>query len=353
MSNKRGIALLITLTVIAILITTVLELNRKMRASVTTTAANRDKVALSFMVNSGIDAACAMLIKDKGESRADSYQEDWANPEKTSELLAEIPFPKGKVRFIIIDEMSKIQVNALVKFPKGRNFDDPQRVLWDKFIRLALSSNKKFEDIEPNTIINSAKDWLDSGDDDAITGLSGAESEYYEDLEPPYPCRNGPIPHLDELALIKGVDPELYSGIKGRGGISNYLTVYGKKPMGQGKISYTGKININTAEIPVLMALLPYEQPELAQDIYKWRLEKEGDTYLHSLTSSTWYKEVPGCSDINIDSRLINVSSDIYRIVSTAALNDMKMTAEAVVKREKNKKTGKWVCRILNFYIKS
>ncbi len=49
-------------------------------------------------------------------------------------------------------------------------------------------------------IINSLKDWLDSGDDDAITGLSGAESDYYEGLEPPYSCKNGPMDNLGEVA---------------------------------------------------------------------------------------------------------------------------------------------------------
>jgi len=65
------------------------------------------------------------------------------------------------------------------------------------------------EDATPTAIINSLKDWLDSGDDDAITGLSGAESSYYQSLDIPYPCKNGPVLHVGELALIKGIIPEL------------------------------------------------------------------------------------------------------------------------------------------------
>jgi len=82
--------------------------------------------------------------------------------------------------------------------------------------------------MDPSAIINSIKDWLDSGDDDAITGLSGAESAYYQDLDPPYPCRNGPFPHLGELALLKGVTAELFERYWGY--IRSLTIYYGSWP---------------------------------------------------------------------------------------------------------------------------
>ena len=66
------------------------------------------------MASSGVHAAMALLVKDKGESNFDSLQEDWANPEKIDEILQEIPFDNGKLAVVITDELSKIQVNALV-----------------------------------------------------------------------------------------------------------------------------------------------------------------------------------------------------------------------------------------------
>jgi general secretion pathway protein K len=208
-TNNRGIALLITLSIITVLIAGVLEWNRKVRSALTITAVSRDRVTLAHMAAAGVNAAMVLLIKDKIDSDADSLQEDWANPEKINEALAQIPFEEGTVTFKITDELSKIQVNALVQYPEGQQFNEVQREMWDRFIRLSLDSENYQEDADPTAIINSIKDWLDSGDDEAITGLSGAESGYYQGLTPPYPCRNGPFPHLGELALVKGVTAEL------------------------------------------------------------------------------------------------------------------------------------------------
>ena len=63
--NNRGIALIITLTVIALLITVTFELNRQLQASVENSAIMRDRLVLSHMISSGVEVAQAILIKDK------------------------------------------------------------------------------------------------------------------------------------------------------------------------------------------------------------------------------------------------------------------------------------------------
>ena len=191
--NNRGIALLITISITTVLVAAALEYNRRARYEVHSTAAVRDRMTLSYMASSGVHAAMAMLIKDKSESNFDSLQEDWANSDKINELLAEIPFDDGKLSVTITDEMGKIQVNALVSFPDSQRFNESQRRMWERLLNYTNTEEDLPEDRQPAAIINSVKDWLDSGDDDAITGLSGAETSYYEDLDPPYASRNGPI----------------------------------------------------------------------------------------------------------------------------------------------------------------
>ncbi|MCK5507354.1 MAG: general secretion pathway protein GspK [Desulfobacterales bacterium] len=347
LKNNHGIALLITLSIITVLIAVSLELSRNARSAVMTTATARDRMTLLHMSSSGINAAMAMLVKDKKESKTDSMQEDWADPEKIIEVLNDIPFEDGNISVIISDELSRIQVNALVKFPEGRELNDPQKLMWDRCLSYFASQDDLLEEIEPGTIINSVKDWLDSGDDDMITGLNGAESDYYQTLEPPYSCGNGPMAHLDELALIRGITSDLFYGHGKRPGISGYMTIYGITDSG----AYEGKVNINTAELPVLTALLSSGNEHLAQGIFDYRQEKIDLKYMHDLSSLTWYKEVSGCSDITIDSELITTSSDLFRIESAATLHKMKMTVIAVVQREKHGKTGKHICRILSWEI--
>ncbi len=348
-ANERGIALLVTLAVISILIVTALEMNRKMRSTVFSAASTRDRITLLQMASAGTHAAKAILVLDKNNSDSDSLQEDWADPDKISVVLQDMPLKEGIVNVTISDELGKIQANSLVKFPEGRDFNEPQRLLWDRFLTNLIVGNEDLEETEPETIINSLKDWLDTGDDEAITGLSGAESDYYRDLDPPYACSNGPLRHISKLALVKGITPELYGGSEQAPGISSYTTIYGMIPAGSSAFTYKSKININTADLPVLAALLPTAEEGLAQAIYEYRLETSDDVYINDLNKPTWYQTVPGLSDVKIDPGLITTSSDVFRIESIAELNEMKITIIAVIKREKSSKTGKWSCRVLHW----
>jgi len=210
LKNNRGIALLITITVVTLLVTVTIEFNRRMRATVMATASARDRLTLTHMASAGIHAGMALLIKDKIESDVDTLREDWANPEKINHVLQDIPFETGTIDLKIVDELSKIQVNALVSYPESRNFNEVQRALWERFLELFINPDTDSDDTKAVPIINSIKDWLDFGDDEAVTGLSGAESAYYQALETPYPARNGPVRHPGELARIKGIRPNLF-----------------------------------------------------------------------------------------------------------------------------------------------
>jgi general secretion pathway protein K len=346
--NSRGIALLITVSVTTILVAGALEYNRRARFTLVSTAAMRDGITLSQMTASGVHVAMAMLVKDKSESNTDSLVEDWANSTKIDEILGELIFDDGKLSVKISDEMGKIQINALVAFPDSRNFNESQVTLWDRFLSFVGDEEQMQDDSEPMAIINSIKDWLDSGDDDAITGLSGAESDYYQDLDPPYASRNGPMPDVDELTLIKGITPALFYGSPEKPGISKFLTVHGVSGSGT-SFNYPGRININTAELPVLVALMPLESQDLVEALVEFRQEVITDEGSHDFSSPGWYKEIPGFSDVNINQNLITTTSDIFRIESEATLHDLKLKTIAVVQRIRDTKTGKWTCKTLSW----
>jgi general secretion pathway protein K len=348
-NNNRGVALIITLSIITVLVVTTLELNRKARSSIYVSSAFRERIQLKQMAMSGVHAALALLIKDKENSDIDSIQEDWANPEKMEALLMEIPYDYGRVRMSVADELGKIQVNALVKYPEGRVFNESQRQTWEHFLSLAIPVLDRTDDTAPIPIINSLKDWLDRGDDDLITGLSGAESEYYLDLNPSYGCQNGPFRHLGELMLVKGITPDFFEGVGGVPGIASYMTVWGVTESANNQFTFSGAININTADLPVIAAILPAESEHLAQSIFEYRAELSDDKYVHDLSSPTWYTEAPGCSDLEIDPKLIQTKSDLFRVRAEAEAKGMTLTVEVLVKRVIEKKTGKWHGKILSY----
>jgi len=350
LKNHRGIALLLTVSITALLVVAALELHRNVRASLISSAMTRDRFVLSEMAASGVHAAMAVLIKDKKESYSDSLQEDWADPEKLKEILNEVSFDEGNLTVRIIDELGKIQINTLVTTDGGQNFNEPQRLIWERFLNWMKSQHESFEEMDVTAIINSIKDWLDTGDDDAITGVTGAESDYYEDLDPPYTSRNGPVRHQGELMRIKGITPGLFYGIDEIQGISQFVTIYGSDSSGPASTSVdTGKININTAPLPVILSLLPSESEDVAQAIIDYREAKDGDEYTHDLSSSTAMVGAIGLADADIDFSLFTSTSDIFRILATGRLNEMKSTVMAIVKREQNPKTGKWQCRVLSW----
>lgn len=353
-NNHRGVAILVAIAVVAVLLTAGLALNKRIRGSITGAVHAKEKLVLSEMAVSGVHGAMIMLINDRRENETDTLQEDWASPEKVAEMVGLAPFETGTVEVGITDERSKIQVNALVQFPEGRQFHASQRFLWERLLNRVFSLFQLLPDgfdtvpdSDPNMIIDSLKDWMDDGDDEAITGLSGAESDHYQDLEPPYACKNGPIDHLGEIALVQGVTPELFNGAGGVGGLSSIVTVHGESAINDGRFTFDGKINISTADEIVLSAVLPTEHTDLAGAMADYRVEKADEIFTHKITDPNWYKQVPGVGDVDIDNALITVSSDLFRIVSTATRNDRSVTVNVVVQRDKEKESGRWVCNTL------
>ncbi len=347
LSCQRGIALLVTLSVMAVLVPATLELNRYVRTSVTKTSAAKDRLALSYMADSGIDAATALLIRDRGQSDADSLTEDWAKPEKLDLLSAAIPFERGHVTIQIADEKSRIQVNALVDFPESRAFNEPQRQIWERLLQILSVGSDFYRDLDAAMVINSLKDWLDSGDEEAITGLSGAESDYYEALDPPYRSRNGPVMIADELARVRGLNRAYLYGDQELPGIADFLTPFGISPDAGNELVYDGKININTVSLPVLMAMLPVESADLAEAIFEYRQSAVDDELVDLFADPQWYRNAPGCADLEIDPALLTVSSDLFRVESNASIDSRQLTVTAVIRRVQDSQSGKWTAQIL------
>jgi general secretion pathway protein K len=87
---------------------------------------------------------------------------------------------------------------------------------------------------EITAVANSIVDWTD---EDSNFGIGGAENDYYQGLDKPYLCKDGPMESIEELLLVKGVTPELYHGTDERPGLSDLLDVGGSQD----------KLDINSA----------------------------------------------------------------------------------------------------------
>jgi general secretion pathway protein K len=164
--------------------------------------------------------------------------------------------------------------------------------------------------------VDNIKDWIDR--DDEPTRF-GAESAYYQSLDKPYECANRPLRSINELLYIKGMTRKLFSGTRETKGLKDYITVFGDPG---------GKININTANRELLLALSEEMDPDMVDEIISYRADNEND-----LTSDLWYRDALGTDDEIIKPALITTKSSYFEILSTGIRDKAVKELKAVVKR--------------------
>ena len=115
--------------------------------------------------------------------------------------------------------------------------------------------------------------------------------------------------------------------------------------------TFPGRINIATAELPVLFALVPAENNDLVETLDELRRNMVSGKQTVNLKDPNWFAQIPGLAGLKLDPKLITASSDVFRVESTATLHDADVTITAVVQRVQTPKAGKWTCRILSWQV--
>jgi len=297
--DNRGIALIITLLILVLLVTLILEFNTSMRVEARNAANFRDTIKAYYLARSGITFARAVLEEDgKKGYKYDGPDELWA------QNIPPIPVGDGFVTVRITDEDSKINVNKLIT---GFGMVS-KTAMREWMVRFLEHMNVDTEIVDP--II----DWLDRDDREL---LNGAESAYYEGLEDPYEAKNNLMDSLEELRLIKGINREIFEKI------SPFLTVYSD-----------GWININTADKEVLLSLSDNMTEDMVEEIESYRKEnpfkKKVDLKNNTSMDQDLYNEI---------SRFIDVKTNYFSIKSTGEVNGIKKTIHAIVKRHRDRTT--------------
>jgi type II secretory pathway component PulK len=104
--------------------------------------------------------------------------------------------------------------------------------------------------LEKLELIGNLVDWTDA--DEVRLYQGGYEESLYQSLEHPYPPKNAPFDTRSEIRLVDGWHLD---GVWRRFG--KHLTIYGD-----------GKVNVNTAERPVLFSLFKAYMDGLPSDVY-------------------------------------------------------------------------------------
>ena len=311
--NEQGLALVLTLLTISFLVAVTIQLMMTVDRQVAAASAQRERVRLDGMVLAGLNLARAALAADLEENEFDSPHDAWAqfSEEKLKAISDEV------VLTVTVNDLGgRLQVLAL-----GDSTKEGYRQLWLRFLlsgRFAITDQDQAE-----ALLDAIGDWVDQDDDER---QQGAEAGYYQGLNPPYACRNGSIPTIDELSLIKGMTPQLLYGDAAHDGLAGYISVVGND----------GMIHLNTAPAPVLEALSPDMTPKLAQELIEFR---EDPQQVKLLSTLDWYRQVPGFPmSIEIENGLLAVVGKYFEIKVKAAYHQFSRTGTGVLFRENAQK---------------
>jgi general secretion pathway protein K len=278
--NERGMALLATMLAIALMTLIVVDFTTSSAMGYLSAANQANEIRASYLARSAINIGLALLAQDSRAQQAQSGSSGVsavAQPFVSFASVLAIPFPPmplngGTVELSVVDEARKFNINSLINTRPQTNFGGLGTGQIDPNAVLQLTRLVSILGASP-AIVPPIVDWLDR---DSVDSPGGAEADYYLRLIPPYEPRNGPMPTLGDLRMVKGVDDATFMLLR------NYLTVAPEIA-----------VNANTASPEVIACLEPElaASPRLVGEIIQARTVKP-------FSNLTDVLNLPGVSDL-------------------------------------------------------
>ena len=334
--RPRGIALIIVMMVILVLAILAGGFAYSMKVETVLARNSNNDPEFEWLGRSGVELARYLLGQQLtiATEPYDCLSQKWAGgPLGTNEIFASIsmennPLGSGTFSIKIIDMERKYNINIA---------DQPA-------LDLALT----VVGVDPAdfpTIVDSILDWRDADDD---PHMSGAESEYYLGLNPPYRAKNGPVDDISELLLIKGITPEIYWGSNSTNLPPRPAPKAGARAFAQDTPTYSvglvdllttvsSRININTASASVLQ-MIPGIDQTIATGIITARAGPDGIDGTEDDTpfrNSSELVRVPGMSGTGVGNlqRIFDVRSSTFEVQVDVLIDGHKREMVALLRR--------------------
>jgi general secretion pathway protein K len=345
-NSQSGIALIIVMLVILVLATLAGAFAYSMKVETTLARNGNNESELEWLGRSGVELAryvIAEQAKVPGEGNYESLNQKWAggpggigmtNSSLSGISLENNQLGAGTFSVKITDLERKFNINMA-----------NQDVLQQAMIVLMGVDASLFP-----TISDSILDWIDKDEDNH---LSGAESDYYMGLDPPYMAKNGPMDDISELLLIKGIfeNPEIYWGSSSTNHpASAFLSRNSGRPFDDPqRPSYpvglvdifttlsSGKINVNTASATTLQ-MIPNVDENFAAGIVQLRSGPDGADGTEDdipLQNTSELVNVPGANRelVRAITRYCGVRSSTFEVQVDVQLGNVTRQYFAVIRR--------------------
>jgi len=326
--RPRGIALIIVMVAVFMLAALVGAFTYSMKVETKLARNDSYDTELEWLGRSGVEYCRWILAQQLTcPTPYDALNQTWAVGQPAGDcgtngplasVISEVHLGQGSFTWKITDCERKFNINSLVNSPE---------VLNQALIIMGVDAG------ESPQIVASIQDWIDPAKDPRI---GGAESDYYQSLNPPYNAKNGPIDDLSELLLIKGITPEMYDG-----STASNAPADAKQPAYSMHLKdfftpiSSGKLNINTASATTLQ-LIPGVDATVAQCIIQQRAGPDGidgtddDVPFHNPG------ELVNCVPAAIMPRLqqlCDVRSHTFEVEITAQINGYQRKYMAIIGR--------------------
>jgi len=219
----------------------------------------------------------------------DSFAEAWATG------LPPTPVEGGVISGRLIDQGGCFNVNNLVAGGVEVGY---QRARFERLLTVLR--------LDPS-IAGAVIDWIDP---DGVPVPRGAEDAVYAARNPPYRAANRPLAHASELRAVAGIDDEAWRRLA-----PHVCALPPPTPL-----------NVNTATVPVLMALDARIDESLAR-----RLAREGRADWRSIEE--FRRELDGAGVVLPDLTAVGVATTHFVAVVEIELDGIPFTRSALLER--------------------
>ncbi len=229
-SGQRGVALLTALMILALAALLAYALMQQGTIAIDRAAGAQRAAQARALADGLFDYALIALFRDSEAGQTDSRSEEWAKP------LPPLPVPQGLVTGRMEDLNGRINLNGFAG--EDNQVAATQKLLTNLLVILKLNPQ----------IAGRIRDAIDADD----SNIAGGEDVDFMSRRPASRAPNRVLQHFSELRYLPGLTAEDYATL------SRYVCT----------IDIKAKLNINTAEIPVLMSLDPAISEDLAKKLW-------------------------------------------------------------------------------------
>lgn len=270
---REGSALVVVLWVVGLLSMFVLAFAFDMHIESRITSSWRRKLQAEYLARSGIEVARMALLAtddpDLSNHDSQSYQALGGDANiraatwnifngGSAELQRELG--DGTIKVSIHPENAKIDLPKMLQGLIQPSVTDGYKLAAARMASILEQAEIPWE--IGLVLVDTLVDWVDENDE---TLLNGAESDYYESLDPPYKAKNRMIDTIEELNMIKGFNEMIPDrDITVYDALAKFFSVYP-----------SDGLNINAADLDTLIAYYNIDST-LAQKIIESRAGPDG-----------------------------------------------------------------------------